>query len=364
MPPRARIEQIDVTAYRFPLDPPESDATLRWDHVPLVVVLVRAGGETGLGYTYATAAAARLIDDVLAEVVRGTDALAVTRTWQAMLEHVRNIGRAGVAAYAIAAIDAALWDLKARILGCPLAELLGQVHDRVPIYASGGFTSMSVDALALQLGDWVRDGFTCVKMKVGREPDRDPERVAAARAAIGGSSELFVDANGGYTREQALALALRFVEHDVSWFEEPVSSDDLDGLRLLRDHGPPGMAIAAGEYGPDPWYFRRMLDANAVDVLQLDATRALGVTGALRVNALCQAYNIPLSLHTAPAYHLHVGAALDSLIHVEWFHDHVLVEQAMFDGAPTARDGTMEIDSTVPGNGLSLRREEAVRHAI
>jgi L-alanine-DL-glutamate epimerase-like enolase superfamily enzyme len=358
------IEAIEVAAYRVPLDAPESDGTLTWDHLPLVVVEVRAGGLRGLGYTYAAPAAAQLIRDVLGDAVRGSDALAVTQMWRRMLDRVRNIGRGGVAAYAIAAVDGALWDLKARLLGCPLARLLGEVREQVPIYASGGFTSMSTDALSEQLGRWVEAGIPRVKMKVGREPGRDLERVQAARSAIGEGAALFVDANGGYRRKQALALAYGFAARGVSWFEEPLSSDDLAGLRAIREQGPPGLDIAAGEYGCDPWYFRRMFEAEAVDVMQLDATRALGVTGALRVDALCLAYNIPLSLHTAPAFHLHLGAALESVVHLEWFHDHVQLEQALFEGAPVAGPGFLAINPKAPGNGLSFRAKEANKYAV
>ena len=150
----------------------------------------------------------------------------------------------------------------------PLVTLLGSVHEVVPVYGSGGFTSYSIEQLQKQLGGWAERGISRVKMKIGTHPDLDLGRVRAAREVIGSGTELFVDANGAYSRKQALAQAHRFAELDVSWFEEPVSSDDLEGLRLLRDRGPAGMDIAAGEYGYDLPYFRRMLEAGAVDVLQ------------------------------------------------------------------------------------------------
>src|SRR5262249_46787321 len=151
----------------------------------------------------------------------------------------------------------------------------------ISVYGSGGFTSYSIAQLQAQLGTWAGDGISKVKMKVGSSPKDDVDRVRAARQVIGTRAELFVDANGAYTRKQALDFADRFAVYDVRWFEEPVSSDDLEGLRLIRNRAPAVMNIAAGEYGYETTYFRRMLDAGAVDVLQADATRCAGVTGFL-----------------------------------------------------------------------------------
>jgi L-alanine-DL-glutamate epimerase-like enolase superfamily enzyme len=275
---------------------------------------------------------------------------------------VRNVGRPGIATDAISALDAALWDLKARLFGVPLATLLGTARTSVPVYGSGGFTSYTVDQLREQLGGWVAAGIARVKMKVGRDPANDPARVHAAREAIGPAAELFVDANGAYTRKQALDMAARFGAEGVSWFEEPVSSDDLEGLTLLRDHAPPGMAIAAGEYGFDPWYFRRMLDS--VDVLQADATRCGGITGFLRAAALCDAWQVPLSAHCAPSLHVAVGCAAPRVVHLELFHDHVRVERAFFDGALVApKNGALEPDLSRPGLGLELKEADAERLA-
>ncbi len=358
------IERIEVSAYTIPTDFPESDGTLAWDSTTLVLVEAAAGGERGLGFTYAGTSSARLIHDRLAEVVRGRDALAVPGAWAAMVSAVRNLGRPGIASTAIAAVDTALWDLKARLLGLPLVRLLGAVRDSVPVYGSGGFTSYSIDQLREQLGGWVAEGITRVKMKVGREPQADPARVRAAREAIGPEAELFVDANGAYTRKQALAFAEAFAGSGVTWFEEPVSSDDLAGLRLLRDRGPAGMAIAAGEYGYDLFYFRRMLAAGAVDVLQADATRCAGITDFLRVGALCDAEPIPLSAHTAPSIHAHPCCALTPAVHVEYFHDHARIERMLFDGALAPRGGMLRPDLSRPGLGLDFKRADAARFVV
>lgn len=286
-------------------------------------------------------------------------------TWLQMVHAIRNLGRPGISSMAIAAVDVALWDLKARLLGVPLCTLLGQVHERVPVYGSGGFTSYSLSRLTDQLADWVAHGIRAVKMKVGGDASVDGERVRAVREAIGPNAELFVDANGAFTRSQALAAAKRFrADADVIWFEEPVSSDDLEGLRVLRDRAPSGMAIAAGEYGYDLAYFKRMLDAGAVSVLQADVTRCAGITELLRVAALCAASSLPLSLHCCPSIHVHPAVSLAPLLNLEYFHDHVRIEQMLFEGTPVPSRGALAPDLGRPGIGLELKRSCAQRYAV
>jgi len=363
-PSGAVVDEVVVTAYRIPTDAPnESDGTLVWHDTTAVVVEATAAGVTGLGYTYADVATARFIHEHLVDVVRGSDVMATGAAWTQMVARVRNVGWAGVGAMAISAIDLALWDLKARLLDLPLVELLGACRSRVPVYGSGGFTSYSVNRLCEQLARWVEAGIPRVKMKVGRDAPADISRVAAARAAIGTDAELFVDANGAYDRKLALSQATHFAEESVTWFEEPVVYWDLEGLRLCRDQAPAGMEISVGEYGYAPADFERTLAADAVDVLQADATRCGGVTGLLIVDALCAARALPLSTHCAPSLHAHAGCALQRLRHVEYFHDHVQIEHMLFDGALTPRDGDLCPDLTRPGLGLDLKRADARKFA-
>src|SRR5919108_3417483 len=359
-----KIERLEVSIYRIPTDRPEADGTFHWDSTTLVLVeAVADSGARGLGFSYTAAAAGRLIEDMLAKVVIGCPVEDVGAAWQAMIRAVRNVGLPGVSATAISAVDTALWDLRCQLLDLPLVTLLGAVRDSIPVYGSGGFTSYAEARLREQLGKWVSQGISRVKMKVGRDPRADIERVAAARSAIGPDAELFVDANGAYTRKQALDFAEAFRDYGVTWFEEPVSSDDLEGLHLLRDRAPPGMDIAAGEYGFDVWYFRRMLTAGAVDVLQADATRCCGITGFLHAGALCEAAMLPLSSHTAPSVHVHLGCAVQRMRHLEWFHDHVRIEQLLFDGALVPEAGKLRPDRSRPGLGLALKNVDAQRYA-
>ena len=358
------IERVEVSAYTIPTDLPEGDGTFTWDSTTMVVVEALAGGARGLGYTYADTSTATLIREMLAPAVQGRNPFDTPGAWMAMAERIRNLGRPGVASMAISAVDIALWELKAKLLDLPLCLLLGRAHDAAPVYGSGGFTTYQDDQLRQQLSDWVAAGIPRVKMKVGAHPEDDLARVQAARAAIGPDAELYVDANGAYTRKQALALAEAFAALGVVWFEEPVSSDDLEGLRLIRDRAPVGMNIAAGEYGYDLWYFRRMLDAGAVDVQQADATRCGGVTSFMRVGALVEARGMALSAHCGPAAHLHVCLAIPNLWPIEYFHDHARIERMLFDGASTPRGGALYPDLARPGMGLEFKRRDAERFAV
>jgi L-alanine-DL-glutamate epimerase-like enolase superfamily enzyme len=335
--PDATIDRISVSAYRIPTDYPESDGTLEWNATTMVVVETSAANRTGIGYTYADRSTALLVKDLLAPLIDGRDAMSVTRHWAAMIHAARNLGRPGIVSMAISAVDSSLWDLKASILGISLVDLIGAVRDSIEVYGSGGFTSYDRARLQRQLRGWIDRGIGKVKIKVGREPGQDAERAAAAREAIGPEAQLFVDANGAYTRKQALAFAEQFSTTGISWFEEPVSSDDLEGLNLLRTRAPAGIDIAAGEYGYDLPYFERMLSHGAVDVLQADASRCGGLSGFLRVSALCEARSVPLSAHCCPALHVHACCAARAAIHLEYFHDHELIERMLFDGAIATR---------------------------
>jgi L-alanine-DL-glutamate epimerase-like enolase superfamily enzyme len=357
----APVEALDVSAYTIPTDAPESDGTFEWRSTTIVLVELDAGGATGVGWTYAPVAAGRVVADLLAPAIAGRDALRIGQLHLAMRAALRNAGQPGLCSTAVSAVDIALWDLKAKLLELPLATLLGAVRDAVPVYGSGGFCAYSDAQLREQLGGWAAEGIPRVKMKIGRQPERDVERVSAAREAVGDGTELYVDANGAFTPRQALRLAERLAPLGVTWFEEPVSSNDHEGLRLVRERGPAAMDVVAGEYAWTPADFRALL--GAVDCLQADVTRCGGVTGLLAAGALADAHELDLSGHCAPTVHAHALCAVPKLRHLEWFHDHVLIEHRLFDGFLEQAGGAVRPDRSRPGLGVELRRADATRFA-
>jgi L-alanine-DL-glutamate epimerase-like enolase superfamily enzyme len=282
---------------------------------------------------------------------------------RAMVDACRNLGYPGVAASAVSAVDVALWDLKARLLDVPLCHLLGRARDDVPIYGSGGFTTYDDDTTRRQLDHWVNElELARVKIKIGEswggDEKRDLHRVALAREVVGDAVELYVDANGAYTRKQAVRMGQRMSrDWAVQWFEEPVSSDDLPGLREVRDQCPAD--VAAGEYGYSPWYYGPMVAAGAVDCLQADATRCGGLTGWLAVAHLAEAYHLQISGHCAPNIHVAVAAAAPNFRHLEYFHDHVRIEGLLLDGAHQPDRGALRPQVDSPGHGLAFKQADA-----
>ena len=352
--PEHVVTGVSTGVYRFPTPVEEGDGTLTWDATTAVTVQVQAGDVTGLGWTYSSPAAAAVVTEHLAGVLTGRDALDVPGAWAAMHRAGRNLGTRGLFGQALSAVDIALWDLKARLLGTPLADLLGKVRDRVPVYGSGGFTTLSEEELAEQVAGWRAAGCTSMKIKIGEswgtQLDRDLARVRQLRELAGDDVDLMVDANGGYSIGQARRVGAVLDDLGVVWFEEPVSSDHTDQLRLLRSWL--GCDVAAGEYVADVFDAARLTPA--VDCLQLDVTRCGGYTGWLRCADLAKAAGLQVSAHCAPSLHAPVAAAVPWLRHVEWFVDHARLEPELVDGAPSVAAGLLDVPDS-PGHGMTLR---------
>jgi L-alanine-DL-glutamate epimerase-like enolase superfamily enzyme len=360
------IQKAHARVYKIPTDLPEGDGTFAWRSTTMTVVQVTASGQTGTGWTYGAPECAAIVHSTLAKVIEGQDPMNIPELWEAMVRAVRNSGRQGAIGYAISAVDAALWDLKARILGVSLQALLGAQRRDVPVYASGGFTTYSDRELQDQIAEWLDEGSTAIKIKIGEswgtQSERDIARIEKARQLVGPEVKLFVDANGGYSAKQAIRVMDQVEGSDVRWFEEPVSSDNLAGLGEVRAAVSAG--VAAGEYGYDIFTFRRLCESGAVDVLQADVSRCGGITDWLRVAAIAASFGLDLSGHCAPNLHVQVAAAIPNLRHLEWFHDHHRIEQLFFDGALIPKNGVVTLDGSALGNGLTLRDSDAEPYLV
>jgi L-alanine-DL-glutamate epimerase-like enolase superfamily enzyme len=286
-----KVDRLEVSAYTVPTETPESDGTFAWTETTLVLVQVASCGVVGLRYSFADVATANLIDAHLRPGIVGYNPLNIPELWSSMVRTIRNLGRPGICSMAIAAVDNALWDLKARLLHLCVADLLGRAYPSIPAYGSGGFTSYSNSELKRQLTGWIDDGLTTVKMKIGTDPISDVARVRSARDA-------------------------------------------------------------------------RMLEANAVDVLQADATRCAGITGFLAAGNLSASFSTPFSARTAPSLHAHAACALHCAINVEYFFDHYRIEQMFFDGALVPSGGMLCPDSTRPGFGLECRLPDLEKYRV
>lgn len=345
----APVASVSTSVYRFPTAYPEADGTFEWAETTAVAVEVSARGETGLGWTYSSPAAASVVEHHLAPAISGHDAFDVSGAWRAMHQAGRNVGTRGLYLQALSAVDVALWDVKAKLLGVPVTALLGRCRDGVRVYGSGGFTNQTHGQFADQVAGWLDAGCTAVKIKIGRDWASDARRVRWLRT-LSRDVEVMVDANGAYSLGEARRRGAQLDELGVTWFEEPVSSDDVAGLGELR------LAlrcdVAAGEYVSDVYDAARLVPV--VDCLQLDTTRCGGYTGFLAGAALAASANREVSAHCAPSLHAPVALAVPNVRHVEWFADHARLEPVLFENVPVVQDGRLTMASDAPGHGMRL----------
>ena len=360
------IDRIDVSAYKVPTDSPESDGTYRvgcdhawsWSRRP-------AGGKTGLGYSYADTATARLVRDLLAGVVKGRDAMAVPGAWSAMVAAIRNLGRPGIASMAISAVDAALWDLKARLLDVALVTLLGAVREAAPVYGSGGFTSYSIEQLRDQLGGWAAAGHPAGQDEdrppSGRRPRPGPGRPrgdrAGRRAVRRRQRGLQPQAGAGHGR------GVRRAGRDL------VRGAGL--LRRPRRAPPAARPRRRPAWTSPPASTATTCSTSAgcsrparLTCCRPTATRCGGITGYLRAGALCEARGLPFSAHCARRCTPTPAAPCRPSATSSIFHDHDRIEHMFFDGALTPVGGALHPDPGRPGLGLEFKRQDAARYAV
>ncbi len=316
------IARVQADRYRVELPVTLSDSTHgQMSHFELITVRVHdTEGAQGTGYTYTVgcngAAIHATVTQDFAPLLQGQRADLIEALWQKLWWASHYGGRGGAAAMSIAAVDIALWDLKARKLGVPLWTLLGGHDARVPCYAGGIDLHFTLDRLLAQTDDNLKKGFRAIKMKVGRSRlSEDVARVKAMRDHLGADFPLMVDANMRWTPDEAVRAAQAMRAFGVYWLEEPTIPDDVEGhARVVREGGLP---VATGENLHTLYEFKRMIAAGAVTFPEPDVTVCGGVTGFMKVARLAEAFNLPVTSHGAHDITVHLLAAAPNRSYLE-----------------------------------------------
>ena len=359
-----RIRGISLSLVFLPLRTPISDAKVYTGRqrplteVAMLFAEIRSeGGRTGLGFSYAKRAggpglfahAKEIAGDLL-----GEDPSDIGRLWQKLVWAGASVGRSGLATQAIAALDVALWDLKARRAGLPLAKLLGAHRDRVSCYnTSGGFLSSPTEEVLSNVDQALAAGIGGIKIKVGH-PDTavDLARLTAVREHVGDGVPLMVDANQQWDRISALRIGRQLERFNLVWIEEPVDAYDAEGHAALA--AALDTPIATGEMLTSVAEHAELIRARAADFVQPDAPRVGGITQFLRIMAQADEAKLALAPHFAMELHLHLAAAYPGTTwveHFEWL-------EPLFNERLEVRDGCMLVPPR-PGLGLSLSEQAA-----
>lgn len=354
-----KIRKIDVHLVSYPITGGFADATRKVETIGFLLVRVTTDqGLEGVGVTYHEVGGEATRDLILrnmAPKLIGRDPLESEAIWQEFFHYLRGVGRKGLMYCALSAIDIALWDLKGKIAGLPVYKLLGGNLTKVPVYASGGWTSYSDEELVAEMKGMVARGFKTIKFKVGfdggRAINRDVVRVRKVREAVGSDIRILVDANNCFDAATAVQLANRIREFDIALFEEPVFADDIPGLaRFKRGTDIP---LATGEHEYTKFGVRDLLLAEAADIVQVDGARAGGYTEMLKCAALTQAWNVKFAPHAMENVHLHLVAAVPNALFLERLLMFEEITGKVFKDAPAPIDGFMHVPDR-PGLALDL----------
>lgn len=339
-----------------------ADSTRSVETIGFVVVEVKTvAGLSGIGVTYHEVggeAIRQFIKLDLAHRLIGRNPLEAETLYAENFNYMRGVGRKGLAFCAYSAVDIALWDLKGQMIGLPLYRLLGGTRKTVPIYASGGWTSYSLDELVAEAKSMVARGYDKIKVKVGVEgglnPNEDLRRIRAVRDAVGPKVGIMLDANNAWTAATATRFANQVKELDIMFLEEPVFADDIPGL--ARYKAGTDLPLATGEHEYTRFGVRDLILAGAVDIVQVDVTRCGGYTEMLRILALSQAWNLSFAPHGMEHMHMHLVAAAPNGIFLERLFMFEEVVDAVFDNPPVPQNGMLTIPDT-PGLGITIKEE-------
>lgn len=307
----------------IPVLQPRTDAVQAFlSQETIFVELTTSEGTVGRGYAYTIgiggSAVLALLRDYLLEKLNGLDAACPEEIWRHLFNQCRSVMVGPVTALALAAIDTAVWDARAKALGLPVCELAGGAQRSVPVYdTEGGWLHFSIDELAANAAQAINDGRQGVKIKVGKpNASEDVERLRAVREAIGPAAALMVDANQGFTRDEAVRRAHLYEPFDLTWLEEPLAADDVEGHAILARST--SIPIAVGETMYSLAHFREYLSAGAASVVQPDVARIGGITPWLKVAHLAEAFGVPTAPHFLMELHVSLSAAVPNGRWVEW----------------------------------------------
>jgi L-alanine-DL-glutamate epimerase-like enolase superfamily enzyme len=352
---RLPIQAVETEYYRLPLEPMGDAGHGAITSEELILVSVRAGGLAGQGYAYTIGRGGRaiqtLIEQDLAPLLLGQDASDVEGLWERLWRALLYVGRGGLLAFAIAALDIALWDLRGLSQGEPLYQVIGGQARAIPAYGSGVDLPKPLDALLQQVEGFLERGFPGVKVKVGRaDPREDEARVAAVRRLIGDDRDLMIDANMAWTADEALERGRRLEPFRPFWLEEPTIPEDVPGhARLARELA---MPIAVGESLHSVYEFQRYAQERAAGVIQIDPVTNGGITASLRALRLADAAGLATSSHYTDELSAHLLCASRNPIYLE---KHAFALDAYLEEPQQVQDGRVR-PTEVPGNGLHFSR--------
>lgn len=316
------------------------------------------------------------IESIAAPAIISMDALNNDRIWDRLYWALVPRGQSGIGMHAIAAIDVALWDIKGKALGQPIWRLLGGARERCPVYATFGFGFYETGELPRAAEAWMERGFSRLKMTVGnsalqrRDEPRllsdviieDKRRVAAVRDAAGPDAELFIDANCSLDYFHAVELAGALTPYHISFFEEPITQNDVRQMAELRRQT--GMRVACGQNEAQSYRFRDMLVAGAVDIIQPNVVITGGFTQCQKIAALASGFNVGIDNGGAwPFFNAHLQAGIANGGLVEWHYSSVEACRLIYDGLAEAADGWLTM-SDAPGLGFELNRDRLQNHLI
>ena len=350
-----KIRSVETRLYRVPPTVRIQDSIQAVSHWEWIITTVRTdSGLVGTGWSYTLgmggSAVRAILEDYLAPIVVGEDALAVERIWQKCWLELHANGSGGFTTLALAPLDIALWDIAAQSARLPLWKLMGGARERIPAYGSGINMHLEGEPLAEQMRGFLAAGYRAVKMKVGRDDaEEDIERVAVVRRTIGPKVKLFLDANQKWTAAEAVSRARTLARFDPAWLEEPILADDIPGHAHARAHA--GIPIALGETLFTRWQFADYIRAGAVDIVQADVPRVGGFTEWLKIAKLAEAHNLPVAPHFAVELSVHALCAAPNGLILEDLQGGSLTDLGLLAEPWKVQDG-WGVPPARPGHGF------------